>query len=138
MSESIRRSLPRRSNKRKTEEEAKLQDPKKVKHSSSSGSGNALKDMTTPLSYSYRWIDEGSKLPNGETNHSLLETWIEGKKIIVAVGDTILLRSGETADRESAFVAKVERMWQAPSKKNLPKEYGMHVRARWYFKVNSD
>jgi hypothetical protein len=131
MPDTNRRSLPRRAAKRKPEEELKDDDVKKPK-----GDDDDINNATeTGKPFTFRWIDEGTTLPNGQVEHSFLEMVVEGKTSIVAVGDTILLRSGEDADRDRAFVAKVERMWQMPPKKNTPREYGMKIRARWYFKV---
>lgn len=126
-----RRSLPRRAAKRKAEEELKDEGVKKPKQ------GVTDHDDVEPTCdpFTYRWIGEGTVLPNGQVEHTLLEMIIEGKTSNIIVGDTILLRSGEDADRDQAFVAKVERMWQNPPRKNTPREYGMKIRVRWYFKV---
>ena len=126
-----RRSLPRRAAKRKAEEELTDDAVKKPKQGVTDPGDVA--PACDP--FTYRWIDEGTVLPNGQVEHTLLEMTIEGKTSIITVGDTILLRSGEDADRDQAFVAKVERMWQNPPKKNTPREYGMKIRVRWYFKV---
>jgi hypothetical protein len=129
-----RRSLPRRAAKRKAEDEPKDEGVKKPKQDVTDHDDVA----TTSDPTTYRWIDEGTELPNGQVEYTLLEMIVEGKTSIVTVGDTILLRSGEDADRDEAFVAKVERMWQMPPKKNTPREYGMKIRVRWYFKVRLD
>ena len=85
---------------------------------------------------SYRWLDSGKTMPNGQEEHSLLEICVQGSTtLLVSVGDTVRLRSDDDESPEGAFVAKVERMWQDPSRKREPKEHGMNIRARWYFKV---
>jgi hypothetical protein len=137
MSDNNRRSLPRRAAKRKPEDELKEEEAKKSKQDYPvTAKSEDADDVVAPITLSYRWIDEGTSLSNGQVEHTLLETIVHGKTTIIAVGDTILLRSGEeNSDPDDAFVAKVERMWQAPPKKNIPREYRMQIRARWYFKV---
>ena len=137
MSDSNRRSLPRRAAKRKPEDDFK-EDAKKSKQDSPDiANSEEGEDAAAPATLSYRWIDEGTSLANGQVEHTLLETIVGGKTTLIALGDTILLRSGDgNSDPDDAFVAKVERMWQAPSKKNIPREYHMKIRARWYFKVS--
>lgn len=94
-------------------------------------------DAVAPVTLSYQWIDEGTPLANGQTEHTLLQAVVDGTMTRIALGDSILLQSGErkgSAPNE-AFVAKVERMWQAPLRRNTRQEDCMHIRARWYFKV---
>jgi hypothetical protein len=68
---------------------------------------------------------------------------VDGVRTIIAVGDSVFLRSSEYDDnhgakkslaQEVAFVARVERMWEEPGRKKL-REDRMKIRARWFFKV---
>lgn len=145
MSSDNRRSLPRRAVKRKAEEQEEEEEDAVLEEEESSVDSKKPRfdddddeeeeEEPPPPMLSYRWIDTGVTIPNGQTEHELLEAVVNGKTSIVAVGDTILLRSSEEIDEDEAFVAKVERMWQAPVRKNQIKEHCMKVRARWYFKV---
>lgn len=140
---SDRRSLPRRAVKRKAEEEEEVDAVLEEEESSVDSKKPRFDDAEEeeeeeppPPMLSYRWIDSGNMVANGQMEHQLLEAVVNGKTSIVAVGDTILLRSSEEIDEDEAFVAKVERMWQAPVRKGQIKEHCMKVRARWYFKVS--
>jgi hypothetical protein len=151
MSDVSRRSLPRRAAKRKAEEEEAAMNEQQ--HYADSTKKSRLEDTTSsnteaagvPQSpeqveqlLSYQWIDEGKSRPNGQVDHQLLEIVIKGKTTIVAVGDAILLSSGnDDSSDQDAFVAKVDSMWQQPSRKNKIREHCMKIRAQWYFKVSS-
>jgi hypothetical protein len=140
MSDYNRRPLRPRVAKRKSEDVLNKDEAKKPKTDDSLVIGNLNDDdegVAAPVTLSYRWIDEGASLSNGQIDHTLLETIVDGKITMIARGDTILLQSGEKkgSDPDDSFVAKVERMWQAPPKKNTRREDRMRIRVRWYFKV---
>mmetsp|Transcript_22659 Transcript_22659/g.37475 ORF Transcript_22659/g.37475 Transcript_22659/m.37475 type:complete len:657 (-) Transcript_22659:153-2123(-) len=150
MSDISRRSLPRRAAKRKSEEfEAALLAPldgncdtKKSRLDDTDETPAAivpqqqLSPVRTGQLLSYQWIDEGKTRPNGQVDHQLLEMVIKGKTTIVAVGDAILLSSGndDGSGDQDAFVAKVDSMWQQPTRKNKIREHCMKIRAQWFFK----
>jgi hypothetical protein len=135
-----RHPLPPRAAKRKAEGALKQDNSKKPRHDPPV-IGNSVDDdhddVGSPVTLSYRWIDEGTPLANGQTEHTLLETIVDGKMTMIALGDTVLLQSGATmgSDPNDAFIAKVERMWQAPPRRNVRREDCMHIRVRWFFKV---
>jgi len=129
------RTLPSRAVKRKSDDEGGDDSVKRSRFEEEEEEEDEEEaDVSQPLSY--RWIDEGNILSNGQVEYQLLETVVNGKTAIVSVGDTIMLRSSADMDEGDAFVANVERMWQAPGRKNQIKEHCMKVRARWYFKVS--
>jgi hypothetical protein len=151
MSDVSRRSLPRRAAKRKAEEEEAATNEQQ--YNADSVKKSRLEDTTSNSDavaavqqspeqvaqlLSYQWIDEGKSRPNGQADHQLLEIVIKGKTTIVAVGDAILLSSGnDDSSDQDAFVAKVDSMWQQPARKNKIREHCMKIRAQWYFKVSS-
>lgn len=83
---------------------------------------------------SYTWIDCGIAYGK-QRQHESLRMVMHGKTTIVTTGDTVLLASDANGSDE-AFVAKVERFWQAPTAAKDPIEYGMKMKVRWYFKVS--
>lgn len=85
---------------------------------------------------SYTWLDSGvASSGNKQRHYKSLRMVMNGQTTIVAVGDAVrLAASADNHSMDEAFVAKVDKMWQEKSRKNDPIEYGMKIRARWYFK----
>lgn len=131
-----RRRLPSRRAKRKPEEvlrSARVGSKRLKGREAQDEQGDSENEESENLSY--KWLDSGVETHSGkQTEYQLLEVVMNGRTTIIAVGDTVLLASDDDGSDE-AFIAKVERMWQIVPSDDLPIEYGMKIRARWYFKV---
>mmetsp|Transcript_12283 Transcript_12283/g.18838 ORF Transcript_12283/g.18838 Transcript_12283/m.18838 type:complete len:682 (-) Transcript_12283:357-2402(-) len=130
-----RRRLPSRRAKRKPEEvlrSARVVGKRHKGREAEEEQGDSENEESENLSY--KWLDSGVETHSGkQTEYQLLEVVMNGRTTIIAVGDTVLLASDDDGSDE-AFIAKVERMWQILPSEDLPIEYGMKIRARWYFK----